>query len=53
MLHRPMLVFRMPNLVVIDGIPVSDEERTKAELYFMEQQVRNATYVSDLNIYYH
>ncbi len=34
-----MLVYRMPQLLVIDGIPVSDEERTKAELYFMEQQV--------------
>ena len=39
MLHRPMLVFRMPHLQVIDGIPVSEEERTKADLYFMEQQV--------------
>ena len=39
LLHRPMLVYRMPNLMIIDGIPVSDEERTKAELYFMEQQV--------------
>ena len=39
LLHRPMLVFRMPQLLVIDGIPVSEEERTKAELYFMEQQV--------------
>ena len=29
----------MPNLMIIDIIPVSDEERTKAELYFMEQQV--------------
>ena len=32
-----MLVFRMPNLLSIDGIPVSNEERTKAELYFIEQ----------------
>ncbi|XP_074662952.1 leucine-rich repeat-containing protein 9-like [Tubulanus polymorphus] len=39
LLHRPMLVFRMQNLLVIDGIPVSEEERTKAELYFMEQQI--------------
>ena len=38
-MHRPMLVYRMPHLIVIDGIPVSDEERTKAEIYFMEQQV--------------
>ncbi|XP_077999840.1 leucine-rich repeat-containing protein 9-like isoform X2 [Glandiceps talaboti] len=38
LMHRPMLVYRQPNLLCIDGIPVSAEERTKAELYFMEQQ---------------
>ncbi|XP_071079047.1 leucine-rich repeat-containing protein 9-like [Haliotis cracherodii] len=39
LMHRPMLVFRMPQLVVIDGLPVTDEERAKAELYFADQQV--------------
>ncbi len=39
LMHRPLLVYRIPTLVVIDGIPVSDEERTKAEIYFFEQQV--------------
>ncbi|CAH1791753.1 unnamed protein product [Owenia fusiformis] len=43
LLHRPMLVYRMPNLMIIDGIAVTDEERTKAELYFMEQQAPQAT----------
>ncbi|XP_039271513.2 leucine-rich repeat-containing protein 9-like [Styela clava] len=38
LLHRPMLVFQQPNLQSIDGIPVTPEERTKAELYFMDQQ---------------
>jgi len=38
LMHRPMLVFRQPNLFNIDGIPVTSEERTKAELYFLEQQ---------------
>ncbi|XP_033624638.1 leucine-rich repeat-containing protein 9-like [Asterias rubens] len=38
LMHRPMLVFRQPNLLCIDGIPVSPEERTKAEMYFLEQQ---------------
>ncbi|XP_022094850.1 leucine-rich repeat-containing protein 9-like [Acanthaster planci] len=38
LMHRPMLVFRQPNLLCIDGIPVSSEERTKAEMYFLEQQ---------------
>ncbi|KAJ7361763.1 Leucine-rich repeat-containing protein 9 [Desmophyllum pertusum] len=38
LLHRPLLVYRMPNLLCIDGIPVSTDEKTKAELYFIEQQ---------------
>ncbi|CAK8686447.1 unnamed protein product [Clavelina lepadiformis] len=38
LLHRPMLVFQQSNLQTIDGIPVTPEERTKAELYFMDQQ---------------
>ncbi|XP_052269181.1 leucine-rich repeat-containing protein 9-like isoform X5 [Dreissena polymorpha] len=37
-LHRPLLVYRLKNLMVIDGIPVTEEERAKAELYFMDQQ---------------
>ncbi|KAJ8308259.1 LOW QUALITY PROTEIN: hypothetical protein KUTeg_013133 [Tegillarca granosa] len=37
--HRPVLVFKLKQLMVIDGIPVTDEERAKAELYFMDQQV--------------
>ena len=39
LLHRPMLVFQQPNLQTIDGITVTPEERDKAELYFMDQQV--------------
>jgi len=38
-------VFKLKQLLVIDGIPVSDEEKTKAELYFMDQQV-NVTFIS-------
>uniref|UniRef100_H2Z1T9 Uncharacterized protein n=1 Tax=Ciona savignyi TaxID=51511 RepID=H2Z1T9_CIOSA len=38
LLHRPMLVFQQPNLHTIDGITVTPEERTKAELYFMDQK---------------
>ncbi|KAL4237983.1 Leucine-rich repeat-containing protein 9 [Mactra antiquata] len=37
-LHRPLLVYRLKSLMVIDGIPVTEEERAKAELYFMDQQ---------------
>ncbi|XP_076099461.1 leucine-rich repeat-containing protein 9-like isoform X2 [Mytilus galloprovincialis] len=40
-LHRPLLVFRLKQLMVIDGIPVNEEERTKAELYYMDQQQVN------------
>ncbi|XP_056023048.1 leucine-rich repeat-containing protein 9-like isoform X3 [Ostrea edulis] len=38
-LHRPILVFKLKQMMIIDGIPVSEEERGKAELYFMDQQV--------------
>ena len=38
LLHRPILVFRQPNLQTIDGIPVTDEERQKADMYFLEEQ---------------
>lgn len=37
-LHRPLLVYKLKQLLVIDGIPVNEEERTKAELYYMDQQ---------------
>lgn len=41
LMHRIVLVFKMPQLIVIDGIPVTDEERNKAEMFFYEQtQVR-------------
>ena len=36
-MHRVVLVFRMPQLMIIDGIPVTDEERNKAEMYFADQ----------------
>ncbi|XP_078516483.1 leucine-rich repeat-containing protein 9 [Lissotriton helveticus] len=39
MLHRPILVFRLPSLQILDGIPVTTEERTRAEIYIFEQQV--------------
>lgn len=38
LLHRPLLVFQQPNLQTIDGVAVTPEERSKAELYFMDQQ---------------
>lgn len=48
LLHRPVLVFQQPNLQTIDGIPVTPEERTKAELYFSDQQVANKYFFKDL-----
>ena len=36
-MHRVVLVFRMPQLMIIDGIPVTDEERNKADMYFADQ----------------
>ena len=33
----------MPNLLCIDGIPVSGDEKAKAEMYFIEQQVNNSS----------
>uniref|UniRef100_A0A8D0H1M9 Leucine rich repeat containing 9 n=1 Tax=Sphenodon punctatus TaxID=8508 RepID=A0A8D0H1M9_SPHPU len=38
--HRPVLLFRLPNLQVLDGATVSAEERTRAELHLLEQQVK-------------
>lgn len=38
-MHRPLLVYKMPSLVVIDGIPVTEEEQMKASLYYMQQEV--------------
>jgi hypothetical protein len=35
--HRPMLVFRLPHLESIDGIDISEEERAKADLFFIDQ----------------
>ncbi|XP_054827925.1 leucine-rich repeat-containing protein 9 [Eublepharis macularius] len=37
--HRPLLVFRLPSLQVLDGIMISSEERARAEIHLLEQQV--------------
>ncbi|KAL7889179.1 hypothetical protein AOLI_G00014370 [Acnodon oligacanthus] len=37
-LHRPVLVLRLPGLQVLDGITVTLEERTRAELMLTEGQ---------------
>ncbi|XP_062511836.1 leucine-rich repeat-containing protein 9-like isoform X2 [Corticium candelabrum] len=35
--HRPMLVFRLSQLESIDGIEVTEEEATKADVFFIDQ----------------
>ncbi|CAI5764740.1 leucine-rich repeat-containing protein 9 [Podarcis lilfordi] len=37
--HRPLLVFHLPNLQVLDGVTVTPEERARAEVHLLEQQV--------------
>ncbi|XP_008581575.1 PREDICTED: leucine-rich repeat-containing protein 9-like [Galeopterus variegatus] len=40
MLHRHVLIFRLPNLQMLDGIPVNSDDRAKAELHFSELQAK-------------
>lgn len=40
MLHRHVLIFRLPNLQMLDGIPVSSDDRAKAEFHFSELQAK-------------
>ena len=40
LMHRPILVYRQPNILCIDGIPVTNDERAKAEVYLMDHQVQ-------------
>ncbi|XP_008114930.1 leucine-rich repeat-containing protein 9 isoform X1 [Anolis carolinensis] len=37
--HRPLLIYRLPKLQVLDGITVSPEERARAEIHLLEQQI--------------
>ncbi|XP_065844626.1 leucine-rich repeat-containing protein 9-like isoform X3 [Oscarella lobularis] len=36
-LHRPLLIYRLPLVQIIDGLDVSEEERMKIEFYFADQ----------------
>uniref|UniRef100_A0A3B4DQA9 Leucine rich repeat containing 9 n=1 Tax=Pygocentrus nattereri TaxID=42514 RepID=A0A3B4DQA9_PYGNA len=44
-LHRPVLVLRLPGLQVLDGITITLEERTRAELMLTEGQVNLYCYI--------
>ena len=39
LMHRPVLVYRQPNILCIDGIPVTNDERAKAEVYLIDHQL--------------
>ena len=36
--YRLILIHRMPTLRVLDGVPIADDERMRAEMYSLEQQ---------------
>ncbi|KAG8561130.1 hypothetical protein GDO81_015257 [Engystomops pustulosus] len=38
MFHRQMIILRLQNLQILDGIAVTSEERARAEMHFLEQQ---------------
>ncbi|XP_036136483.1 leucine-rich repeat-containing protein 9 [Molossus molossus] len=49
MLHRHMLIFRLPNLQMLDGIPVNSDDRAKAEFHFSELQAKKNSFVPVAN----
>ncbi|XP_059173305.1 leucine-rich repeat-containing protein 9-like isoform X2 [Physella acuta] len=42
MIHRIILIHRLPRLTVIDGITITDEERSRTELHFSDQVLQLA-----------
>uniref|UniRef100_A0A8C0K5F0 Leucine rich repeat containing 9 n=1 Tax=Canis lupus dingo TaxID=286419 RepID=A0A8C0K5F0_CANLU len=46
-LHRHVLVFRLPNLQMLDGIPVNSDDRAKAEFHFSELQAKKTSIIQD------
>nr|XP_048271833.1 leucine-rich repeat-containing protein 9 isoform X2 [Myodes glareolus] len=40
MVHRHVLIFRLPNLQMLDGIPITTDDRAKAEFHFSELQAK-------------
>ncbi|XP_053784833.1 leucine-rich repeat-containing protein 9 [Desmodus rotundus] len=47
--HRHMLVFRLPNLQMLDGIPVNSDDRAKAEFHFSELQAKKNSLIPATN----
>ncbi|XP_039096685.1 leucine-rich repeat-containing protein 9 [Hyaena hyaena] len=48
-LHRHMLIFRLPNLQMLDGIPVNSDDRAKAEFHFSELQAKKTSLIPVTN----
>ncbi|MBZ3871661.1 Leucine-rich repeat-containing protein 9 [Sciurus carolinensis] len=49
MLHRHVLIFRLPNLQMLDGIPVNSDDRVKAEFHFSELQAKKNSFIPVTN----
>ncbi|XP_070105925.1 leucine-rich repeat-containing protein 9 isoform X5 [Equus caballus] len=49
MLHRHVLIFRLPNLQMLDGIPVNSDDRAKAEFHFSELQAKKNSFIPVTN----
>ncbi|XP_051003310.1 leucine-rich repeat-containing protein 9 [Acomys russatus] len=49
MMHRHVLIFRLPNLQMLDGTPINADDRAKAEFHFSELQAKkNSTVQSNI-----
>ncbi|XP_036887666.1 leucine-rich repeat-containing protein 9 [Sturnira hondurensis] len=49
MLHRHVLIFQLPNLQMLDGIPVNSDDRAKAEFHFSELQAKKNSIIPATN----
>ncbi|PNJ70602.1 LRRC9 isoform 6, partial [Pongo abelii] len=47
MLHRHMLIFRLPNLQMLDGSPVNSDDRAKAEFHLAELQAKKNLFLHE------
>ncbi|KAL1791201.1 leucine-rich repeat-containing protein 9 isoform X1 [Sigmodon hispidus] len=45
MIHRHVVIFRLPNLQMLDGIPINADDRAKAEFHFSELQAKKNSLV--------
>uniref|UniRef100_A0A5F8G726 Leucine rich repeat containing 9 n=1 Tax=Monodelphis domestica TaxID=13616 RepID=A0A5F8G726_MONDO len=43
--HRHMLIYRLPNLQMLDGIAVNYDDRARAEFHFSEPQTRKNSHI--------